>query len=83
MTLVDVKLDVSVVVGSAMLPIRQLLKLGRGAIIPLEATPDDAVTIYVNAEPVAKGTVETMEERLQVRVTNRLTSRRLRSGAPA
>lgn len=83
MTLVDVKLEVSVVAGSAMLPIRQLLKLGRGAIIPLEAGPDDLVTVYVNAEPVANGTVETSDERLQVRIANRLTSRRARPGAGA
>lgn len=83
MTFVDVRLEVSVVVGSTMLPIRQLLKLGRGAIIPLEASPDDLVTIFANAEPIANGVVETSDDRLQVRVASRLMSRRARPGAGA
>lgn len=81
MKLVDVKVEVSIVVGTAMLPIRQLLKLGRGALIPLDAKPEDLVTIYANAEPVAVGSVETSEDRLQVKVERRFPRRTTRPGA--
>ena len=39
------------------MPVHQVLRLGRGAIIELDATEDDEVAILANNFPVAKGTV--------------------------
>ena len=39
------------------MPIHQVLRLGRGAIIELDAMEEDAVSILANNLPVAKGTV--------------------------
>ena len=39
------------------MPIHQVLRLGRGAIIELDASEDDEVSILANNFPVAKGTV--------------------------
>ncbi|MGC1696285.1 MAG: FliM/FliN family flagellar motor switch protein, partial [Pseudolabrys sp.] len=50
-----VSIDIAVVLGTASMPIHQVLRLGRGAIIELESSEDDAVSILANDLPVAKG----------------------------
>ena len=56
-TLEKVSLDIQVVLGTTDMPIHQVLRLGRGAIIELDATEDDDVHILANNFPVARGTV--------------------------
>jgi len=53
----EIVVDVSIVLGSAQVPIRQILKMGRGAMIPLDCGHDDPTLVYVNGELVAKGRV--------------------------
>lgn len=67
-TLTDVSLDVAVVLGSTMMPIHQVLRLGRGAIIELDASENDEVSILVNNHPVAKGAVVVSGSRIAVEV---------------
>ncbi len=52
-----VAVDITVVLGTTYMPIHQVLRLGRGAIIELESSEDDAVNILANNLPVANGTV--------------------------
>jgi flagellar motor switch protein FliN/FliY len=52
-----VSVDITVVLGTTFMPIHQVLRLGRGAIIELESSEDDAVQILANNLPVASGTV--------------------------
>jgi flagellar motor switch protein FliN/FliY len=47
-TLDKVSLDISVVLGTSVMPIHQVLRLGRGAIIELDATEADEVKINGN-----------------------------------
>ena len=54
------------------MPIHQVLRLGRGAIIELESTEEDAVDILANNLPVAKGTVVVNGNRIAVEVGNLL-----------
>jgi flagellar motor switch protein FliN/FliY len=63
-----VSVDITVVLGTASIPIHQVLWLGRGAIIELEATKDDAVHILANDLPVAKGIVVVNGNRIAVEV---------------
>ena len=56
-TLDKVAVDITVVLGTTSMPIHQVLRLGRGAIIELDASEEDAVSILANNLPVAKGTV--------------------------
>ena len=63
-----VSVDITVVLGTASMPIHQVLRLGRGAIIELETTEDDAVHILANNLPVAKGTVVVNGNRIAVEV---------------
>jgi flagellar motor switch protein FliN/FliY len=67
-TLDAVGIDIAVVLGTTKMPIHQVLRLGRGAIIELDATEDDAVHILVNNFPVAKGTVVVSGNKIAVEV---------------
>ena len=53
---------VQVVVGSATLPVASLLKLGRGAVIPLDHRVGDPVDIVVNGRTIARGEVVVVED---------------------
>ena len=67
-TLGNVSLDITVVLGTTNMPIHQVLRLGRGAIIELDASEDDEVTILANNLPVAKGAVVVQGNRIAVEV---------------
>ncbi|MGE3871093.1 MAG: FliM/FliN family flagellar motor switch protein, partial [Pseudorhodoplanes sp.] len=58
--------------GNSVMPIHQVLRLGRGAIIELDATEDDDVTILANNLPVARGTVVISGNRIAVEVREML-----------
>ena len=58
--------------GTTTMPIHQVLRLGRGAIIELDTTEEDAVDILANNLPVAKGTVVVNGNRIAVEVGNLL-----------
>lgn len=65
----DVTIDVSVVVGSAHIPIRQILKMSRGALIPLEGEQDDPSLVYANDTLVARGRVLVSGEQIALEIT--------------
>ena len=67
-TLDTVALDIAVVLGTTDMPVHQVLRLGRGAIIELDAKENDAVKILANNFPVAKGTVVVSGNRIAVEV---------------
>jgi flagellar motor switch protein FliN/FliY len=67
-----VSLDIAVVLGSTDMPVHQVLRLGRGAIIELDATEDDEVQILANNFPVAKGSVVIQGNRIAVEVKSLL-----------
>ena len=69
-TIDDVACDISVVLGSTAMPVHQLLRMGRGAIIELDATEDDEVIIMANNMPVAKGVVTVNAGRIDVSVSH-------------
>jgi flagellar motor switch protein FliN/FliY len=64
----NVSIDIAVVLGTTAMPIHQVLRLGRGAIIELESSEDDAVIIRANDLPVAKGKVVVNGNRIAVEV---------------
>ena len=67
-TLDKVAVDITVVLGTTSMPIHQVLRLGRGAILELEASEDDPVNILANNLPVAQGTVVVNGNRIAVEV---------------
>ncbi len=61
--------DMSIVLGSAQVPIRQILKMGRGAMIPLDCRHDDPTLVYVNDSVVAKGRVLVDGDQMSLEIT--------------
>ena len=64
-----VDVEISVVLGRSVLPMAQLLKMGRGAVIPLDASEHDEVWILANNHPVARGEISISEDRISITVT--------------
>jgi flagellar motor switch protein FliN len=71
-TLDKVALDIQVVLGTTSMPVHQVLRLGRGAIIELDASENDEVQILANNFAVAKGTVIVSGNRIAVEVRDLL-----------
>ena len=71
-TIDKVPLDIAVVLGTTAMPVHQVLRLGRGAIIELEATEEDEVKILANNMPVASGLVVVNGNRIAVEVKEML-----------
>jgi flagellar motor switch protein FliN/FliY len=67
-TLDNVPVDIAVVLGRTFMPIHQVLRLGRGAIIELDSSEDDEVRILANNMPVARGTVIVSGNRIAVEI---------------
>ena len=70
----DVSVEVSVVLGKAAMPIHQLLKMGRGAVIELEATVEDDAWIYANNRLIARGEVVIVGDHIAVSITDTMRS---------
>ena len=64
-----VDVEISVVLGRSVLPMQQLLRMGRGAVIPLDASEKDEVWILANNHPVARGQIEIRDDRIAITVT--------------
>ena len=65
----QVEVEIAVVLGRSVLPMAQLLRMGRGAVIPLDAGERDEVWILANNHPVARGEIVISEDRIAVAVT--------------
>lgn len=65
----DVSVEVYAVLGTANLPIAQLLKLGRGAVVELDRRVNDPVDLYVNRKRIATAEVVVVEDHLAVTIT--------------
>ena len=71
-TLDKVSVDLMVVLGTTTMPIHQVMRLSRGAIIELDATEADEVKILANTLPVASGVVLVDRNRIAVEVKQML-----------
>lgn len=64
-----VNVEIAVVLGRSTLPMQQLLRMGRGAVIPLDAKVADEVWILANNHPVARGEIQISDEKISIAVT--------------
>lgn len=67
-----VSVELTVVLGSTQMPIYKLLRMGRGAIIELNASENDEVQILANNHPFARGNVVVSGSRISVEITELL-----------
>ncbi len=65
----NVPVQISVVLGKATMPVSQLIKLGRGAVLELDRKIGESVDIVVNNRLIAKGEVVVMDERVGITMT--------------
>jgi flagellar motor switch protein FliN len=68
-SLENLNVDVTVVLGRNRMPVHMLLRMGRGAVVELEATETDMVEILANGHPIARGQVVVTGNRISVEVT--------------
>jgi flagellar motor switch protein FliN/FliY len=65
----DVKVEISVVLGKSVIPMHQLLRMGRGAVIELDSHQDDPVLVLANNRAVAKGEIHLDGDRISVTIS--------------
>lgn len=57
-----IPVTVQIVLGSTTMPVSGLVKLGRGAVIPLDRKVGDPVDVVVNGKVVARGEVVVVDD---------------------
>ena len=65
----SIPVDLQIVLGSAEVPIRQLLKMGRGSMIPLNCGHEDPTMVFANDQLVAKGKVLVHGEKMSLEIS--------------
>lgn len=70
----SVQVELTVVLGKTSMPINQLLRMGRGAVIELDTGENDEVQVLVNNTPIARGEVVVQGDRIGVQVLEKLKS---------
>jgi flagellar motor switch protein FliN/FliY len=65
----DIPVQLSAVLGKATMPVSQLLRLGRGAVVELDRKVGESIDILVNNRLVARGEVVILDDRLGVTMT--------------
>ena len=78
-----VSVEISVVLGRSQLPMAQLLRMGRGAVIPLDARENDEVWILANNHPVARGEIQISDDKIAITVTGPANVYDFLAGGPA
>ncbi|MGB9661731.1 MAG: flagellar motor switch phosphatase FliY [Moorellaceae bacterium] len=68
--ILDVPLDIEVVLGTTVKPLKDILNLGPGSIVELEKLADEPVEILVNGTLIARGEVVVVNESFGVRITS-------------
>ncbi|MDX1962527.1 MAG: flagellar motor switch protein FliN [Pirellulales bacterium] len=64
----DVELEVKIELGRSQMYLEDVLKLNRGAVVPLDRLAGDPVDIYVNGRLIARGEVLILNDNFCVRV---------------
>lgn len=65
----QVGVEITVLLGRALLPMQQLLRMGRGAVIQLDTHEDDQVWILANNHPIARGELVIENDKISVNIT--------------
>jgi len=64
-----VNVEVAVLLGRSHMPMQQLLRMGRGAVIPLDTNETDQLWILAAGHPIARGEITIQGDRLCITVT--------------
>lgn len=69
----SVPIEITISVGKARPLIRDLLKMGKNAVLPLDKRVDDAVELYVGERLIARGELEELDGEKEGQLAVRLT----------
>jgi flagellar motor switch protein FliN/FliY len=64
-----VDIELSVVLGRCQMQMHHLLRMGRGAVIPLDTKESDQLWILAAGHPIARGEITIQGDRLCITVT--------------
>lgn len=64
-----IDIELAVVLGRSKMPMQQLLRMGRGAVIPLDTKESDQLWILAAGHPIARGEITIQGDRLCITVT--------------
>ncbi len=67
--LLDVKVKITVQLGSSQLPMREVMELQPGSVIQLNQAAKDPVGLYVNDKLIAYGEVVVVEDNFGIKIT--------------
>lgn len=70
----EVPLRLSVEIGSAMLPVREVLALTKGSVVELNRMDGDPADVFANDRLIARGELAVQDDRVAIRITELLTS---------
>lgn len=65
----NVDVEVTAVLGTAIMPISQILKLGRGAVVELDRRVGEDIELHANNRLIARGEIVVIEDQLGVTMT--------------
>ena len=68
--ILDVPVSLSLEVGRARIPIRNLLQLNQGSVVEPERAAGEPLDLYVNGTLIAQGEVVVVNDRFGVRLTD-------------
>lgn len=68
-----VGVEITAVLGKSIMPIRQLLKMGRGAVIDLDVGHDDECWLYANGELFARGEIMMVGDKIGISITRMMS----------
>ena len=74
-TLDNIEVDITVELGATTMPIHHLLRMGRGAVIELDANENDPLNIYANNTLIAHGEVSVEDGHLRVQISQKVFRR--------
>ncbi len=67
-------IEVWAVLGKVSIPMYQLLKMGRGAVIALDRALDDSIEIRANNHLIGRGDIVIVEDRIGVCITENVAA---------
>ena len=70
----DVPVNLTVELGSCLMPMREVLQLNIGSVVQLDKIADEPVQLSVNRKLVARGEVVVVENRFGIKITELVTS---------
>ena len=70
----EIPVLISVELGRRTMSVSELLDLGQGSVVELDALAGEPVNLLVNNHPVANGDIVTVDDKYGIRITEILTS---------